>query len=272
MSEPASHRPDPSPPGSSSESSGSRRPVESSRSPVHSPAPSRRESRSRFPRITLGRLIAGFFALLTLIVVGIIATSALYATKTIFDLLGENRKLKQAITNLTQESQIGYAKVLSQERRDGTLITRLLFVETDRDDPTRRLLQKEFEIEGDVVHFDALIVKFNDQVVMDGKERALYLWRRVYGETQPPEQGFAIETPGEQPQRYAELFDALPVNQRNLFWSEIWELSNDPERLKSAGVTAIYGNAVYKKLRPGLIYIFKINATGGVYPETVPAL
>ena len=55
-----------------------------------------------------------------------------------------------------------------------------------------------------------------------------------------------------------------------MFWPEIWELSNDPDRLKDAGIQAIYGNAVYKKLRPGLIYVFKISPSGQLYPEVVP--
>jgi len=41
----------------------------------------------------------------------------------------------------------------------------------------KRVLEKEYEIEGDIIHFDALIVKFDEQLVMDGKERTLYLWR-----------------------------------------------------------------------------------------------
>ena len=49
-------------------------------------------------------------------------------------------------------------------------------------------------------------------------------------------------------------------------------LADDPERLRSHGIEAIYGNATYKKLRPGLIYVFKISNTGQVHPETVPAL
>ncbi|MCD6384964.1 hypothetical protein J7M23_04220 [Candidatus Sumerlaeota bacterium] len=208
----------------------------------------------------------------SVIVLGILAISSLYVSKTIYDLLRENKALKQAITNLTKETQIGYAKVISQERRDGRLFTRLLFVETDRDDPTRRILEKEYEIEGDIVYFDALIVKFGDQLVMDGKERALYLWRRVYGEKMSPADGYPIETPGAEPQRYADIFAKLSLKEKNLFWTEIWSLSNDPDRLKKAGVKAIYGNVVYKKLRPGLIYMFKISNTGTLYPEVVPDL
>jgi len=223
-------------------------------------------------RSTVLKVTAGLVVLAGLVVAGFLARSFMLASRTIYDLLNENRQLKEAISNLTAERQIGYAKVLSQTERDGRLVTRLLFVETARDDPTRRILEKEYEVEGDVVYFDALIVKFSDRYVMDGKERALYLWRRVYGETMPPEKGYPIESEGAEPERYRDLFRKLSLRDRELFWSEIWKLSNDPERLRSAGIQAIYGNVVYKKLRPGLIYVFKIKSTGELYPEVVPVL
>jgi hypothetical protein len=49
-------------------------------------------------------------------------------------------------------------------------------------------------------------------------------------------------------------------------------LSNEPKKLESQGIQAIFGNVVYKRLRPGLIYVFKINASGSIYPEMVPEL
>ena len=182
------------------------------------------------------------------------------AVATIQDLLNQNKTLKQAITNLSSESQIGYAK----------LFTTLKFVETARDDKTKKILEKEFTIAGDIVHFDALIVKFGSKMVMDGRTRALYLWRRVYGEKMTPQQGFPIEEPGTEPQRYGDLLRELPIKQREMFWSSIWELANDPEKLAAHDIEAIYGNVVYSKLRSGLIYVFKINSTGQVYPEIVP--
>ncbi|MBM4027770.1 MAG: hypothetical protein FJ280_20575 [Planctomycetes bacterium] len=94
---------------------------------------------------------------------------------TIHELLTENRELKQAISNLTDEDQIGYAKVLSQWQENGRQLTTIRFVETARDDKTKIILQRECTIEGDVIHFDALIVKFEDKMVMDGKSRAMYL-------------------------------------------------------------------------------------------------
>jgi hypothetical protein len=193
-----------------------------------------------------------------------------YSAMTIHGLLTENKQLKEAITNLTGEDQIGYAKVIAQELGDGEVLTTIRFVETARDDKLKRILEKEYTIEGDVVYFDALIVKFGDKMVMDGKMRALYLWRRVYGEKTAPKQGFVIEEPGAEPTRYKDLLEALPIKQRQMFWTNIWELANDTDRLKQYDIQAIYGNAVYSKLRPGLIYVFRISPTGQVYPEIIP--
>jgi cell division protein FtsB len=175
---------------------------------------------------------------------------------TVHELLAENKNLKQAITNLTREEQIGYAKVTSQELQDGELFTTIKFVETARDDKLKKILEKEYTIGGDIIHFDALIVKFGDKMVMDGKTKALYLWRRIYGEKMTPGNGFAIEEPGAEPVRYSDMLQALPIKQRELFWSSIWELAND--------------NVVYSKLREGLIYVFKISPTGQLYPEVIP--
>ena len=70
-------------------------------------------------------------------------------------------------------------------------------------------------------------------------------------------------------QRYAELMAKLSLRDRTLFWSEIWKLSNDTDRLKAAGVQAVYGNAVYKPLAPGFRCVFKISNTGLFYVESV---
>lgn len=195
-----------------------------------------------------------------------------FTNRTIEELLTENTHLKQAITHLREETQIGYVKVVSQDTRDGRLFTRLMFVETLPNDPLTPVLKKEYEVQGDIAHFDALIVKFGQERVMDGREKALYLWRRIYGEHQTPESGLAINHEGEEPARYGDLCEKLSLQDRDLFWTHIWTLSNDPNHLSDLGVQAIYGNAVYHKLQPGLIYVFKIDNTGSLYPEIIPDL
>lgn len=217
------------------------------------------------------RVLLGGLAVLLLVGAGYFGRGFYGTALTIHELLGENKQLKQAITNLTAEDQIGYAKVISQRIDEkGRLWTTIRFVETSRQDKTKTVLQKEYTIEGDIIHFDALVVTFGDKMVMDGKSRALYLWRRVYGEHTAPQDGFPIEEPGAEPRRYADLLEMLPPAQRQMFWRRIWDLANDPEQLKQHDIKAIYGNVIYHKLREGLIYVFKISPTGHLYPEVVP--
>ena len=215
-------------------------------------------------------IMAYIVGVICLLIVAYLGRGFYYGAKTIHELLAENKHLKQAITNLTHEEQIGYAKVISQQIVDEQLLTTIKFVETARDDKLKKILEKEYTIEGDIIHFDALIVKFSNKMVMDGSTRALYLWRRVYGEKMAPEDGFLIEQPGTEPQRYSDLLKALPIKQSQMFWSNIWDLANDQKKLKEYDIEAVYGNVVYTRLSKGLIYVFKIDSTGQVTPETVP--
>ena len=215
-------------------------------------------------------LIAYIVGAICLVIIAYLGRGFYYGAKTIHELLAENKHLKKAITNLTREEQIGYAKVISQQTIDEKLLTTIKFVETARDDKLKTILDKEYTIEGDIIHFDALIVKFGNKMVMDGTTRALYLWRRVYGEKMAPEEGFVIEQPGTEPQRYKDLLKALPIKQSQMFWSNIWDLANDQKKLQQHDIEAVYGNVVYTKLNKGLIYVFKIDPTGQVTPETVP--
>ncbi len=195
-----------------------------------------------------------------------------YGSKSIHDLFENNKKLKVAIANLTHEDQIGYAKVIRQETSGGKLYTTLKFVETARDSQLKKVLEQEYIIEGDVIFFDALIVTFNNDEIMNGTKRALYLWRRVYGENMAPSDGYPIEMESRAPERYADFLVQLSLPEQEMFWDAVWQLADDPDILKKHGIKAVYGNAVYKKLRLGLIYVFKISANGRVFPETVPEI
>ncbi len=221
--------------------------------------------KSRF-RMSFGRALA--LVLVAGLAVG--AWCVLRANQDIFGLLLENRRMREALARLTEERQIGYAKVLSQRQENGRLVTRLLFVETDRRDENRIVASKELEVPGDIVHFDALMVTFDPQLVADGRARSLYLWRRIYSDSLAPENGVPLTmSPGEEPKRYADILDTLPVRDRKLFWSEIWQLANDRERLRRAGVRAVYGNAVYWRMQPGRRYLLKLDNGGRITPEAV---
>jgi cell division protein FtsB len=79
-----------------------------------------------------------------LVVFAYLGRGLYYGAKTIHELLSENKHLKQAITNLTSEEQIGYAKVIAQETTNEQLLTTIKFVETARDDKLKTILEKEY--------------------------------------------------------------------------------------------------------------------------------
>ncbi|CAA6690495.1 MULTISPECIES: hypothetical protein [unclassified Lentimonas] len=217
-----------------------------------------------------GRLIGILMALAALVTAGILGMTFYHSTASIHELLTENHELNKAVRNLTQEDNIGYATLQSQSKNElGELQSVVRFVQTAAGDPKTVVSEQLFTITGDIVHFDALIVKFTNEYVKDGSERALYLWRRIYGETTTPADGEAIEMAGSAPERYYSITESLKLNNRDIFWEAIWDLANDTTRLSDYGVQAVFGNAVYTRVEPGKVYLFKISATGQIYPETV---
>jgi len=210
--------------------------------------------------------------LAVLITAGILGVAFYYSTSSIHQLLTENHRLSNAIHNLTQEKQIGYAVLESQTHNpSGHPVNTLRFVQTAPENPKRIVSEQLFTIESDVVYFDALVVKFNNEFVKDGKERALYLWRRIYGENTPPSKGQSIEMPGDSPVRYESITRSLRFNHKEIFWNAVWGLANDPGKLDDYGLSAVFGNAIYIQPLPDKVYLFKISPTGQIYPEIINA-
>ena len=209
-------------------------------------------------------------ALAALVTAGILGITFYHSTASIHELLTENHQLNKAVRNLTQEEQIGYAILQSQSHNDvGELESVVRFVQTATGNPKEVVSEQQFTVRGDIIHFDALIVKFTDEYVKDGTERALYLWRRIYGETTTPANGDAIEIPGTAPERYYSITESLHLKDRDIFWEAIWDLANDTNSLNNYGVKAVFGNAIYTRMQPGKVYLFKISTTGQIYPEIV---
>ena len=94
-----------------------------------------------------------------------------YFSKTVNDIFNQNEELKIALATLTKEEQIGYAKVIRQDKHKDNIYTTIKFVETSRNNKLKTVLEKEYTLKGDVVYFDALIVTFPGDMVKDGKER-----------------------------------------------------------------------------------------------------
>lgn len=217
-----------------------------------------------------GKIIVTVAVLAAIATAAILGMSFYFSSSSIHSLLTENHKLNKAIRNLTEEQQIGFATLKSRSRNElGQVESLVRFVQTAPGKPDEVVSEELFIIVGEVIHFDALIVKFSDEYVKDGKGRALYLWRRIYGEGEAPAEGDLIQTPGEAPERYDAITRSLKLKNQPIFWEAIWDLANDPAQLSEYGIKAVFGNAIYTKMEPGKVYLFKISPTGQIYPDVL---
>lgn len=217
-----------------------------------------------------GKIIFNLVVLAAIATAAVLGVAFYFSSSSIHSLLTENHQLNKAIRNLTEEQQLGFATLESRSRNAlGQAESLVRFVQTAPGRPDEIVSEEFFIVEGEVIHFDALIVKFSDDYVKDGKGRALYLWRRIYGEDQAPAEGDLIQSPGQAPERYQAITRSLRLKDQSIFWDAIWDLANDPQQLSQYGVTAVFGNAIYTKMEPDRVYVFKLSPTGQIYPDVL---
>lgn len=178
----------------------------------------------------------------------------------------EIERLQTVVKLLKLDHRVALITVLDQKRSDdGTQVhTKFSFVEVNEEG---RPLEEPrvFEIQGDVVYLDAWVVKFGFDYLEQGdplRSTSICLFRRIFGESQAPSEGFALDTGGNAPAAYRT--GGKPSEFEQQIWSRFWEYANNPTLAKQAGVRAAHGEAPSIKLLPGKRYRVVLQATGGL--------
>lgn len=148
--------------------------------------------------------------------------------------------------------------------RPGGRRTAFRFRELGPDGATLGTPQR-FEIEGDLVYVDALVVKFDDEFVEQRdllRGSTVLLFRRIFGEFQAPADGYPIDAAGLRPLAY-EVEAGPPAFHREL-WAEFWRYANDPEVARRSGVRAMHGEAPSMRLASGRSYEIELRSSEGL--------
>jgi len=190
--------------------------------------------------------------------------------------------LKTVVEQLTRDIRVAQVTVVSQTA--DPLTTTLKFVEVDANEQPLSPPQT-FSSAGDEAYFDALVIKFEDsftplrdlplkreEVAEPLKHKAIIFFRRVFSDRQKPEDGFAIDTPGQAPGAYQRA--GPPSGFAQQLWAQFWELANNPALAKEHGIRAAHGQAVSMKLRKGKYYVIEQRVSGDmtIRPVEVPAV
>lgn len=184
------------------------------------------------------------------------------------------QKLDTSLRLLKVNHRVGWLTVLEQDVDPSTnqLYTVGQFVEVN--DKGEAISEpKQFRINGDVVYIDNWVVKFDDEFVERAeidRGTSLVLFRRIFGEHQPPTDGFAIDTVGSRPQAYGT--DGVMSDFEKKIWEEFWTIANDESRAKELGIRAAHGEAPSMKLQKGKSYKVMLRASDGlsITPDSSP--
>ena len=193
------------------------------------------------------------------------------------DLQLQKKKLKEArkhITNLLGEKRVAEIVVLDQKMDEsGTPVSKIRFLEYSASG-TALKPPKEITVSGAEVYFDAVIIMFEKEPVMQGKAASIHLFRRIFTDTTKPEKGYRLWNSGgdEIPEAYRS--PEIPLEIQNVAWGEIRRILTNETYRKEKGVRTIFGQAVSKKLHKGRIYTLRIQSNGGLLMEqkAVPAI
>lgn len=184
----------------------------------------------------------------------------------------EKQELQTAVTRLSDEKRVAEVLVTDQKEDAGLLKTTLLFVEYARDGAS--LPPKTFTIEGKSAHIDALVIKFDRGLVAANdalRGRSVALFRRIFGDDQPPQKAFVIDEPGSIPDVYRG--GPQPAEQAKFekeLWQNFWRLAEDGKYRAEKGVRVANGQGIWGPFTTDRLYTITLDADGGLNLASEP--
>lgn len=219
---------------------------------------------------------AGFSILLVAAVMGAGIYTAFHVHRIYREKELEIERLTEVVGRLTAETRIAQVLVTDHARSPETGLreTTIKFVELDRQG--KPLKPRFFTVDGDVIYFDSLVIKFDHEYVEQGEAlrgKSVSLFRRIFSERQKPEDGFPMDDSGEGvPDIYR--VDPTPSPFEVDLWKNFWRYATDPEEARRLGVRVIQGEAVYQRFIKGNLYTLSLDHDGGlnINVEPIPSI
>lgn len=184
-------------------------------------------------------------------------------TARVDELEREKRQLVAYAERLSASRRVAQVDVLRQEPdENGTPITILQWQEIGADG-VRGIVQ-EIAVRGEQVYFEAMVFKFEHRLVAESGDTdrpvvSLALFRRIFGDRQPPESGAAIDR-GARPT----TSPTANADEQAKLWSRFWELADAPREAAKYGIRIAQLEAPSARMRPGEIWEVTLDNAGGV--------
>jgi hypothetical protein len=182
----------------------------------------------------------------------------------------QTKKLEEVVQRLTDEKRVADLIVTDESTVDGVPHKTLLFVEYTRDGTS--LTPRSFEIQGEMVHVDALVIKFERHFVSENdplRGHSIALFTRIYGDHQTPQKAQMIDEPGKIPDIYRGADPRVAPFEQNL-WTEFWRLYDDESFRAQKGVRTSSGQGVWGPFQRDKLYTITLESDGGLSLTSSP--
>jgi hypothetical protein len=174
-------------------------------------------------------------------------------------------KLETAMGFLRLRHRIARLDVVDQQRDEetGEIVSTVEFYEVDEEGRPASDKRQRFEILGDRVYVECLVVKFDDKYIEQNaldRNTAICLFQRIFGEHQEPKEGFVIDQLGTSPASYARYGEASSLEKQ--IWKDFWTIAANPTRAAELGIRAAHADAPSIRVNEGVTYELELRTTG----------
>ena len=185
--------------------------------------------------------------------------------------LEENRILKQVVKRLSADSRIAEVLVTQSafNEETGKIETTIKFLEYDS--KGQPLKPRYFTFQGNIIQFQALVIRFEDKLVQAGdklKGKSAYIFLRAFMLDDRNTQMFNISEINQIPEGY-KIPGAENEFERGL-WSEFWAYALNPKVRQRSMIKNAQIEAPGSMFLPGTIYTLKIEHDGGIRIDAEP--
>ncbi len=183
----------------------------------------------------------------------------------------ETQVLKQMISRLTADRKVADVWVKEYKRgSDGQpqkVVLKIL--EKDAEGNPLSPVLCPFSL-SDIIHFEALVIRLSDELVMNGEGKSIHLFRRAYAleEGGKTYESCEISAPMQVPRGYALDSDDPRVSKiERTYWKLFWEYALDSRSREKAGVKNAQIEAPATRFVPDTIYRIILEHDGGLRIE-----
>jgi hypothetical protein len=189
----------------------------------------------------------------------------------IFRWLKEDRVLRQVIERLSADSRIAEVLVTKSEFDEITKKIRTTIKFLEYDTKGNSLPPKYFTFQGNMIQFQSLVIRFQDDFVRSGNRlrgKSAYLFMKAFVLDGPKTQVFDITEAHQIPSGYKIPGEGSSFEAE--LWQEFWNYALDPKARQRAGIKNAQIEAPGSLFVPGAIYTLRIEHDGGIRIDAEP--